>query len=91
MSEIKFNGRAANKKFTIDNSDIEYQWHGYCGEVISSKENNIKVGEIRDIGGILFSAYRIEKRWFKKSIVSWTTVNKISIEDLRELNKQIFS
>ncbi len=91
MSEIKFNGRATNKKFTIDFNKTEYEWFGGFGSVLYSRERGLKLGEIRDIGGILFSIFRIEKKLFRKDIVSWTTVNKFSVEDLRELNKQIFS
>lgn len=92
MSKINFetiSGGVRNLTFTYNY--IKYKWEGGFGSVISSEERGLKEGEIRNIGGILFSVFRIDKRFLKKPIILWTTVDRIDAEDLRELKKQIFS
>ena len=77
--------------FTIDG--VEYIWRGGFGAVMCSSEKNLKVGDLRAIGDILFKVYMITKSCglFKTYYsVSWCPVQKIDAEWIREFKRNVF-
>lgn len=90
MDLTKARFRASHFTAIIDH--IEYEWVGGFGAILTSSEKGLKKGEIRAIGGILFQVYRIWQPpgWRKLPQVSWTTVEDISIEEIRAIGRKIF-
>jgi hypothetical protein len=81
---------ADNLRFTIDGT--EYTWEGGFGAVFSSKEAGVMPQSVRSIGNLLFVAhiYDERKHWFTgKQRISWTTPN-LTVEEIREIKKEIF-
>lgn len=77
-------------KIYVKIDDVKYEWCGWFGAVIKSKENGIKLGDTRVIYGTLFYAYIIEKRIFEKNIVSWSVLNS-STEVINDIKKIFLS
>ncbi len=72
----------------IDN--VKYEWCGWLGAVIKSKENGIKLGDTRVINDTLFYAYVIEKKVFEKNIISWSIINS-SVETIEYIKKRFLN
>lgn len=70
-----------NLKATVD--EVEYTWSGGLGNVITSMERNIKQGEVRVIGDIIFHAYRVYKiSVFSRTLqVNWCPFGLPEIND----------
>jgi len=84
--EIKVNSR--NLKATI--GDIEYHWYGGCGSVIISYENNIKPGDLRQIGNIIFYAMYVHKRFWVKNEVCWVPSNDFDTKWINDFKYKLF-
>jgi len=69
---------------------VTYKWNGGFGAILSSRENNVKVGEVRFIGNVLFTAYNVDKKWWRKNEVYWTTPDVSSVEWIRRFKKMLF-
>ena len=77
------------RNLSFNSGEREYKWVGLWGNIIESKENNIEAGHLKMVGNVLFYAYIVEKFWFKKNRVCWTTKD-IDVELLNDLKKAIF-
>lgn len=74
-------------KITIDN--IEYEIEGNIGCILSSREKNIKVGDVRMIEERLFYArYISDLKWLNTPRISWTIAN-IEIEEIRKIKAKL--
>lgn len=87
MKRLVMRINSSNLKATI--GDVEYQWEGGFGTVLSSIEKNVKEKEVRMVGDQLMYAWKIENRRFKKPIVHWSFPD-IDAEQLRLFKRAIF-
>jgi len=83
--------RIRGEKYTFTVDRTEYKWDGGFGSIISSYERGVKRGDTRMIGNVLFYVYMCEDTSFftRKKRVCWS-IPDISIEEIRELKKEIF-
>ncbi len=80
-----------NRRFTIDG--VEYSWSGGFGALFYSNEKNLKEGDLRAIGDIIFKVFSITKYngIFKKYYsVAWCPVQKIDHEWIEKFRRAVF-
>lgn len=67
-------------------NDVEYEWEGGFGAVLSSRERGLTVGNTRMIAGVLFHvAHRQGRRRWRYERVCWTIPNDaITVDWIRD-------
>ena len=86
---MKFFGLIYDQSFDLNG--IKYQWNGGLGVQINGYENGVKRGDVKMIGGVMFYAYSVDRRWFSKNRVGWCMVGEVTAEKVSELKSQIFA
>jgi len=79
---------ACSLKATINN--VEYEWVGGYGAVITSKEKGLKVGDMRSIGGIAFEVSYINPRKWRSPSVSWHPVEDFNMQWVKLFKAKLF-
>lgn len=81
------------KKVTLDLNGTIYELGGGLGAWAKSRENGVKRGTVRMIGGVLLYAWAIHQRgWFGPHEVYWAPAERDfnSVENLRKFVAQEF-
>lgn len=72
---------------TID--ERKYEWSGYFGCVLNSRERKVKQGDVRIIAGEFMYAYRVYKHFLERPEVYWCFVNN-DLEKINSFKKKVF-
>lgn len=78
--------------FTFADFRHTYEWVGGFGAIFKSYDRKTKEGELREINGIIFRAWRVNKGkyWWSKNEIWWNVKEKVSAEWIRQLQKSFF-
>lgn len=83
-----FRVEGENPSITIDG--VRYNWKGWSGSVLSSRERFIRKNQVRIIGGVIFYAHTIKPRLFRRSQINWIPQGNIDSSWIRGFKAAVF-
>lgn len=91
MAQDLRNLQAQDIRFKVD--DREYYWGGGFGDVFRSFERGVAPGDVRVIGGVLFTAYRVSRlgrHWWNAPQVCWKLPEPFDAAMLAKIKASLF-
>lgn len=77
-------------EFTIDGT--VYRWLGSLDALFESVERGVHLGQVREIGGRLFTAVSVSWRWFARPVVTWGLATEFASSELvRRVRSEVFA